>query len=357
MLISGLECDKYFIIKLHIEETYNLFTETNDNYLGIYVNNLRNSTIDLINEFLLNDSENKLYRYVVLDFSDILDVQNNIADKLISLYVQLLALNKQIIMANVSSEIFNEFKLNVNKINKELIAKGYSYADRYLNKNYSYNTLLYKSTDEQGNNDNILDIDFSKMYNEQFRTKFSKVLKEITEDNHEDRLSSPVILNKYINIKKLIENSSFLLLCLYFFAKELIDEKVFDKNKDFNKDVILFSHTFNGNFISTILSKVLCVERFFIDHLGPINKIERINFSNKIHKEKKYIIVSDVICLGTEVKIAKNIIEFCGGSVQASISLVGIETTNSEIDKKEYYFEKISEKNNPIDYRVRTLLS
>jgi len=359
MLISSLECDKYLIIKLHIEETYNSFAETNDNYLGIYVNNLRDSTIDLINEFLLKHNAEKQYNNVVLDFSSITDVQNNIADKLISLYVQLLASNVQIIMTNISSEIFNEYKLNTNKIYREISKQGYSHNDFYkrTHDSGSFNIFLYKKREEQANDKNLLEIDFNKMYDEQFKVKFISMLKEITEDNHEDRLSSPVILNKYINVKKLIEDSNFLLLCLYFFAIELINKGVFDKDKDLNKEIVLFSHTFSGNFISTILSRVLCVDRFFIDHLGPINKIERINFSNKIDKGKKYIIVSDVICLGTEVKIAKNIIEFCGGNVQACISLISIETTKSETDIKEYFFEKISEKNNPIDYRVRTLLS
>lgn len=354
MLISGLECDKYFIIKLHMEETYNSFVETNDNYHGIYVNILRDSTIDLISEYLLNNDKNKNYSFVIFDFNGITDVQNNIADKLIALYVRLLDLDIHIVMANVSSEIYNEFKLNVGKINKEINSRGYLYKDCFNN---GFNKLLFKKSDSI-NNENILGTDFNKIYDEYFKTKFLQELIEITENNNENRLSSPVILDKYINVKKLVENPKILLLCIYFFALELINKEIFYKNKDSNKEIILFSHTFNGNFISTILSRLLCVERFFIDHLGPINKIERINFSNKIEKGKKYIIVSDVVCLGTEVKIAKNIIEFCGGNVQANIALVGIETTvKYETGIKEYFFKKITTENNPIGYSVRTLLS
>jgi hypothetical protein len=80
---------------------------------------------------------------------------------------------------------------------------------------------------------------------------------------------------------------------------------------------------------------------------------------NKIEESKKYLVVSDLVCLGTEVKVAKSLIEFLGGKYLGSISIIRIETINP-IDKTyentECVFEITKESNAEIGYGIKTAL-
>ena len=74
--------------------------------------------------------------------------------------------------------------------------------------------------------------------------------------------------------------------------------------------------------------------------------VRLIIFVKPIMKERedksKYIVVSDLVCLGTEVKITKNLIEFSGGKYLGNVSLVQVETLNREDLKLENIDRTIS---------------
>lgn len=110
-----------------------------------------------------------------------------------------------------------------------------------------------------------------------------------------------------------------------------------------------------------MLSKLLKLDILVFDKIGPINKLynklEKHNYENK-----KYIVVSDLVCLGTEVKITKNLIEFSGGKYLGNVSLAKIETLTREdldldsIDRTISVFS-ITDKNNvELNYYIYTNL-
>jgi hypothetical protein len=122
---------------------------------------------------------------------------------------------------------------------------------------------------------------------------------------------------------------------------------------------ILFCQTLSGAFIGSILSDLLGLDLFIIDHLGPINKLYNSVLFKKIDASANYIVVSDVLCLGTEVKNAKSIIEFSGAKYIGNVSFVRIESRKEkDVDFKDIeYLFRINEKYNPVKYSISTALA
>ena len=93
-----------------------------------------------------------------------------------------------------------------------------------------------------------------------------------------------------------------------------------------------------------------------IDHIGPVNKVYS-NIGNKITSDSEYIVISDVVCLGTEVRICKNIINYSGGKYIGNGSIVRINTLDGDQYKNTVSVFNISKDNNPINYQIKTALS
>ena len=116
-----------------------------------------------------------------------------------------------------------------------------------------------------------------------------------------------------------------------------------------------------STFIVSVLSKLLNLDIVVFDKIGPItklyNKIDKHNF-----EKSKYIVVSDLVCLGTEVKITKNLIEFSGGKYLGNVSLVKVETLNREdlklenIDRTISVFSITENNNQELEYFIYTNL-
>ena len=64
----------------------------------------------------------------------------------------------------------------------------------------------------------------------------------------------------------------------------------------------MICQSLNGSYLASVLSSLLGLDLFIIDGVGPINKLYR-SLGATIETGKKYIVVSDVVCLGTEFKI------------------------------------------------------
>ena len=116
-----------------------------------------------------------------------------------------------------------------------------------------------------------------------------------------------------------------------------------------------------STFVISILSKLLKLDILVFDKIGPItklyNKLEKHNFENR-----KYIVVSDLVCLGTEVKITKNLIEFSGGKYLGNVSIVKIETLTREdlrlenVDRTIAVFSVTENNNQELNYFIYTNL-
>ena len=336
MIISRVSLENKTFINLHAEQSFEgsfgHFLDKNIQQAGVFQNTLSKSTIDkIIDDFKTNpvQSEILIFDFNHLDFLQVnqnINFKENIIDAFNSICIQLL---------NVNHEIANKLGLsehiNIHKQERQHI---------FLNNKESFSAFsTYQA--------------FEIVFHE---TLYKKYL----EPNEKYHRSTPVYINKFIDLKKFISNDQKLFIyTLYFLALSMIKDK---KSRDWvlrkgDNSIVLFAHNMNSSYIASILANFLLLDVILVDHVGPINKIYS-TFDKRLNQNKKYLVVADVVCLGTEVKIAKNIIEFSGSTYLGNVSIVRINTLEEE-DKKYSDVETIyvvEKGNNKIGYSISTAL-
>ena len=113
----------------------------------------------------------------------------------------------------------------------------------------------------------------------------------------------------------------------------------------------------NSAYIVSVLANLLKLDILILDKIGPINKIYN-RLDKTISEDRKYIVVSDLVCLGTEVKIVKSLIQFMGGKFLGNVSIIKTETL-SKADIKRFdatiaVFSINKSNNKEIGYNIKT---
>lgn len=340
MIVSKIAYRNKLYINLHAEQSITGTFEDislldNDLRTGIFCKVLTKSTVNRIVDYFENKQLE--FDYLVFDFNGIEDVQKH-SEALFFRLIDSLA-QKTLVFQNITQNIISKLALSSFLKNERQFEPLIAIKNRLqisIKK-----TSIYKSE-------------------EVFEIEFEKKLKTYS-SNHKNKFhySSSVYLPRFINIKKFIENDkSFFLYTLYRLAIKMSveNEKRTWQIKENDKDVVLFCQNLNSSIIASVLSNFLLLDITILDHIGPINKLY-YGFEDKILKEKNYVIVSDVVCLGTEVRIAKNLIEFSGGNYLGNVSIVRINTV---LDKHRFNdieaVYEISKNKNPIKYKILTAL-
>lgn len=339
MIISKIIREGYVYFNLHAEQT--MSSTFFDGDVGIDVTEIFSSALLRIDDDIIS-IEKISEKLIYLDFIRIDNAYKNLNTLLINISKRC----KLLILLNLNDSVYNQLQI-------ELIS-GNIYNKR--NSDDSGYEMFYfeKISDE---NDYIFE---EKLFQEEFKNW----AKEYTEKNiNEFHQSSSVYLPKYINIKKMIsQKKDFFIFSLYQLAIS-IKKNWLDKINTENEELpTLICQNLNSSFISSILSSLLKLDVIILDHLGPVNTMYS-SLNNKIEENKKYIIVSDVVCLGTEVKIAKNLITFLGGKVYGSVTIIKVKTLSEEhILEQEKKLKTISvfnitkENNDGIEFEIKTLL-
>jgi len=214
------------------------------------------------------------------------------------------------------------------------------YFDNYIFKLYS-ETILY-----------------NKIINEE--TKY----KDIQYEPKRYSKSSNVELPVYINIKRFIEEKEISFLGLYLLCKKAI-EKGFVPNFKETKRPVVFFQSIVGSYLASVFAKIACLDIAYLDHIGPKNKIYRTIRKNTFEKQSNYLLISDVICMGTEIQTAKSIITHEGAEVTGILSIVDVKVIdeahnyqelNNENKKIEMcsLFTLTNNNNGEINYQIKT---
>ena len=249
----------------------------------------------------------------------------------------------KIILKNIEGSLYEDLQLEV-FYEKKINSDHNDYA--YSNNSGSF-ISLNNITDE------IIQDAFEKTL-----IKEVGLLKNSTKKlNH----SSSIYLKKYINVKNLFKNERFFKYCIYRLAMQMrsspdVDWKI--KHDEISTEKItLFFQTLTGSHIASLLSDLLHIDICFVDHIGPINNLYRTCFGERIQKNKKYVVISDAVCLGTEVKIAKSLIEYSGGIYLGNASIFRTKILKTEDRRFSDYltlFEinKESNKKHSINFKI-----
>lgn len=131
--------------------------------------------------------------------------------------------------------------------------------------------------------------------------------------------SSNVYVNKYINIKSLFLNYNYMIL-----AVKSLKELVKSKFKRDLSDSILLGVSNNGIILANLLSYELQIPVQSLNRLGPVYCLEKQIDKYKQFNNNKYILISDVVCMGGEYKMTNGIIDILGSKLLGGVCVVKI---------------------------------
>lgn len=131
--------------------------------------------------------------------------------------------------------------------------------------------------------------------------------------------SSNVYVNKYINVKSLFLNYNYMILVIKG-LKKLIKAKF----KSDLSDSILLGVSNNGIILANLLSYELQMPVQSLNRLGPVYCLAKQLERNSQFNNNKYILISDVVCMGGEYKMANGIVDILGSKLLGGICVVKI---------------------------------
>ena len=131
----------------------------------------------------------------------------------------------------------------------------------------------------------------------------STVVKSIMQQNSDGYQllsSSSVYASHYVNVKELFQKPEDFALVLYYLTR-LVEKK------DLKYDALIATSK-NGAILASLLGDLVDAEVVYCISIGPQFSIPADWLDQRIEQGKRYLHVSDFICLGTEVKLINAIL-------------------------------------------------
>jgi hypothetical protein len=296
MIISAIKTKDFIYLNMHAEEVVTSNFIEDDN-IGIYGDRLQIGTMKRVVDFL---KFNSVIKNIALDFNYLNACQANLNKVLIDLKT----VGYKIIFLHLKSSVCQELALTTITNSKNVLT-----GDQYL-KYYFFEDAADALT--------TLDINVPALFEQTFKEK----IKPFIEPHHKPHTSSYVYLTAYVDVKKFLSyEKEFMLFSLYKLALKVKKEwKV-----EIDKNPILICQSMNSAYIVSVLANLLKLDILILDKIGPVNKLYN-RLDKTILANRKYIVVSDLVCLGTEVKIVKNLIQFIGGKFLGNVAIIKTET-------------------------------
>lgn len=136
--------------------------------------------------------------------------------------------------------------------------------------------------------------------------------------------SSNVYIKNYLNIKCLFAVPDVFDLVILK-MRQLI-KKVFIDGKSIKErgEICLLGVSNNGIILSRILAYIMEMNSESINHLGPTYCMEGEIEDLARFKNRQYILISDVICLGGEYRMTKGIVSILGSRLLGAVGIVKV---------------------------------
>jgi hypothetical protein len=373
MICSYLKNDNIGFIELHPEQVYTFLTEAALNscdasfnerksddldsftpaYLTppIFANTLTVSTLLKVIDFVKETSN--MPPNFILDFDKFIYIQKNLKKEFIELQEYLRSKGSNLFFINFNIDI--EKETDINYLKNFNILNGEIKLEIGENEVQSVSEL-----------NDIKEAIFNDKKHVRFVASFTKYDPPYL---HE---SSSVYLKQYFDFKLLVsgekvddklvqfKDSTFIYYCIYKIALKMISKNEFhDWKISPNQKVIIFCQTLNSSYIGSFLADLVGTDIFLVDHLGPKAKLYSKKLYQSIDENQSYLVVSDVLCLGSEVKNSKAIIEFSGAEYLGNVAFLRVESRkDADIDFNDIeFFYRITQEYNPVDYSILTALN
>lgn len=341
MLYSAINIEGKLHILLHVEQVYQNFIRFNHN-LGFFTSEL---TLDTI---LRAEEEIKLginFNSILIDCNH-LEESRNSNNEFLRIFDYCKEKNISFSIIRIPKNLYSDLHCHAIKLKHNLfeeIDTNSNCFNLFSNKELSNNYVNFDSF--------IYDYYGNTILHNGIRDKYwSEKIPDYSD-------SSNVRLPKYINIKKFIEDTEVSFLGLYLLCKKAVELNIIPRLDNSQNRPIAFFQSIIGGYLASIISKIAILDIAYFDHIGPISKIYKTVQKTSFLKNKNYILISDVICMGTEIQIAKSIIDHEHSNVVGLISIVEVEV----IDKPKNgdyrscsLFTLTNKNNNEIKYKILT---
>ncbi len=327
MSYTKIKFENAFYFHLHAEEVIMSCIDSNLSLSNI--TQLRHITLESVSNSIPSDSKHT----VILDFNNLVSVQYNTE----TIIQQIRTKSINLILLNISGLLLEPLRVSILNNPKNIINEHNVFEVYYVSETYSDSIPNYKE---------VFEMEFE-----------SHLIKHTKDTGFIFHNSSSVYINKYIDIKSFISyERKFFLVCIYFLSLQI--KNLYEENSNSNTEKPwLVCQNLNSSLLTSVLSSILKWDLIILDKIGPINNLYA-NLNNVILPDKNYLVISDVICLGTEVKITKNLITYLGGNYIGNVSLVRVATLKEEDKyKNAISLYNINKLNNKIDLKISTSLN
>lgn len=158
---------------------------------------------------------------------------------------------------------------------------------------------------------------FFKPFREKRNEKISNIVKIFLKNtciNEESYLaSSNLYANKYVNIKNIFTNQDIyylVLIQLFNLISLNFNENEYDK---------LVCVSLNGAVVATLLGQMINKKVIYLMNLGPNLNIRDKESLGKIKVSEKYLFIADMLCTGTELKVAETITNYRSAEIVGAL--------------------------------------
>ena len=160
----------------------------------------------------------------------------------------------------------------------------------------------------------------------------NKCIENIKEKGKHILSSTPVHVNKYVNLKPVLEKNVYFQEVCYLIYRQIV-------NKCSTPDYIVASSRNSIYLASGLLRYFQTADMIIIDQISPITKLSNFSNIDDIKPRRSYAIIEDFCCMGTEIKTVKSVLWSRGVDVEQDSYVFPVVSTN-------LYGEKTNERFN-----------
>lgn len=288
--------------------------------------------------------KNKLKEYVsnsniellVFDMDTIIPIYNEVKGK--SSYLKPVfedIVNREsvesILFANCSEETANFLREKDFPDSNNIFVLSFEYETDYLrsSKNASSDealkkirNLIFKKDTSTANKDSYLSF-ISGLISKRIKRILSEnnCIENLNDSTKHILSSTPVHVNKYVNLKPVLENHIYFQEICYLLYRQII-------NNCSTPNFIVASSRNSMYLASGLLKYFQTANLIIIDQISPVTKLSNFSNLDDIKPKRTYAMIEDFCCMGTEIKTVKSILWSRGVDVDQDFYVFPIVSTN-----------------------------
>lgn len=262
-----------------------------------------------------------------------------------------------VLFANCDEDTANMLREKDFSDSNKVLVLSFDYETEYLKscKNASDDVVL-RETKEKIFND-ITDTDSIVIYKGFIQKLISKRIEKMLSENECIRdvtdfkqhilHSTPVHVNKYVNLKPILEKHDCFQEVCYLLYRHIYNTCAYP-------DYVVASSRNSIYIASGLLKYFQTVNMIIIDQVSPVTRLSNFSNLDDIKPNRKYAIIEDFCCMGTEIKTVKSVLwsrgidvdQYCYAFPMVSTRLYGNTTTNMFLSNKIFPLHILEESEN-----------